>query len=336
MHVSYVADPGSVNSNYRVYQPMQALRRKGLRVDVNGAGEEPFALRRLLTADVVHVHRYLGGDGQATVERLRAQGIGVVWDNDDDLANLPRTNPKYAKYGGARRGALVRTIQAMVRAVDVVTTPSEVLAERFRAAGAADVRVVENHLPDAFPGTKPVKHDGVTLVWLAALEHQADYQGLRLKETLMRLLDAHADLRILSIGLGLGLPSDRYEHVKQVDFLGLPRALAHADVGIAPLVDIPWNQARSNVKLKEYAAAGLPWLASPVGAYRGMGEEQGGRLVADDDWHAAIDALVSDARARKKLAKRAAKWAKGETVSKHASVWEAIYCDVAARAQQRS
>lgn len=335
MHVSFVASPDSVNSNYRAYQPMQALGRKGVRFDYNGPDEEPFSLKRLLAADVVHVHRYLGGDAQAAVQRLRAQGVGVVWDNDDDLANLPRSNPNYSKYGGARRAALVKVIQAMVSTVDVVTTPSEQLAERFRAAGAADVRVIENYLPDAFPGTKPIKHDGITLVWLAGLEHQTDYQALKLKETLERLLDAHSDLRILSVGLGLGLQSDRYEHISLVAFLDLPRTLAVADLGIAPLIDIPWNQARSNVKLKEYASAGLPWLASPVGAYRGMGEDQGGRLVADDGWHQAIDTLIGDTRARKKLAKKAVKWVKGETISKHVSAWEDVYRDARAQANAR-
>lgn len=335
VRISYVSDIDSVNSNYRAYQPMQALPAKRYEIEWNRAGEPPFSSARLAGADVVHVHRYLGGDAQKTVERLRAQGIGIVWDNDDDIANIPRANPNYAKYGGARRTALVRTIATMLRSVDVVTTPSAVLAQRFRDAGAADVRVIENHLPDAFPGTSVRRDDGITLVWLAGLEHQIDYQRLRLQETLLRLLDAHRDLRILSVGLGLGLKSDRYEHIPQADFLDLPRVLARGDFGIAPLVEMPWNEAKSNVKLKEYAAAGLPWLASPIGPYTGMGESQGGLAVADDGWHEAIDRMIGDARGRKKLAKRATKWAKGETISKHIGEWEAVYRDAAAAGRAR-
>lgn len=314
---------------------MQALAREGHAVSYNRAGEVPFDARRLLSADIVHIHRYIGGDAQRTVEQLRARGIGVVWDNDDDLASLPRSNPKYSKYGGPKRGALVRTLQAMATTADIVTTPSEVLAERFRDLGADDVRVIENYVPDAFPGVKQPTHDGVVVAWLAGLEHQTDFQQLRLKTTLERLLEAHPDLRVLSIGLGLGLTKDRYEHIRLVDFLDLPHVLAGADIGIAPLIDIPWNQARSNVKLKEYASAGLPWLASPVGAYRGMGEHQGGRIVDDSDWHQALDALITDARGRKKLAKRATKWVRGQTISKHVSEWEAVYRDAHRLARAR-
>lgn len=334
MRISYITNPDGVNSNYRAYQPMEALTRKGHTVDCNRRGG-PQVTPAVFDADVVHIHRFIGREMLAVVEQLHARGIGVVWDNDDDIANVPRSNPNYAKYGGARRPALVRSLNAMLGAVDAVTTPSAHLAAQFRAAGAQDVRVIENYLPIAFPGVTAAKAPGVTIVWLAGLEHQVDYQRLRLQETFVRLLDAHADLRILSIGLGLGLATDRYEHIKLVDFLALPRTLARADIGIAPLVELPWNAARSNVKVKEYAAAGLPWLASDFGAYRGLGEAQGGRLVSDDGWHEALDALIADARARKKLAKRAAKWAKGETISKHVDAWEAVYRDAHARAQRR-
>lgn len=335
MRISYVADTNSVNSNYRAYQPMQAVEAKGHDVSWNRADEVPFSPARLAGTDVVHIHRFVGGDSQRAVERLRAQGVGIVWDNDDDIANIPRSNPNYVKYGGAKRAAFARAIAAMLRTVDVVTTPSAVLAQRFRAGGAADVRIIENHLPDAFPGQKAIQHHGVTLVWLAGLEHQVDFQRLRLQETLLRLLDAHPELRIVSMGLGLGLKSDRYEHIPKVEFFDLPRTLARADFGIAPLAAMPWNEAKSNVKLKEYGAAGLPWLASPVGPYLGMGESQGGLLVPDDGWHEAIDRLIDDARGRKKLAKRAAKWAKGETISKHVGEWEAVYRDAAAAGRAR-
>ncbi|MBB4661620.1 glycosyltransferase [Conexibacter arvalis] len=335
MRIAYISDPDGVNSNYRAYQPMATLMGQGHHVSYNRRGEPLFRLSEIVQSDVVHIHRYRGGEMQRLVDQLRERGVGIVWDNDDDLTNVPRSNPKYAKYSGARGAAVARAIGSIVRAADVVTTPSERLAASFRASGADDVRVIENYLPDAFPGTASVRHDGVVVAWLAGLEHQVDYQSLRLRETLDRLLDAHADLRISSIGLGLGLESDRYEHVKQIDFFEIPKFLSRADIGIAPLVDIPWNQARSNVKLKEYGAAGLAWLASPVGGYLGMGEREGGHLVPDDGWHAALDRLITHARERRKLAKRASKWAKGQTIGKQIAAWEKAYLDASERARAR-
>jgi glycosyltransferase involved in cell wall biosynthesis len=268
--------------------------------------------------------------------QARAAGIGVVWDNDDDLLAIPRSNPRYKRYGGpANRARAHAALKGLLSAVDIVTTPSDRLALQYRELGARNVRVLENFLPPEFSRARPVKHDGTALAWLAGLEHQVDYERLRLRQVFERLLGEHPDLRIFSIGLGLGLPVDRYDHDRMVDFLELARALARADIGIAPLVDIPWNQARSNVKLKEYGAAGLAWLASPVGSYVGMGEKQGGLLVPDDGWYDALHTLIVDARRRRKLAKSATKWAKGQGIEKHAHLWEASLRDAATQARAR-
>lgn len=333
MRISVISDANLVNSNYRAYQPVMALARKGHEIHVNRKSEPRFRPATLLQSDVVLVHRYADRELQGIVGQLTRGGIGVVWDNDDDVAAIPRSNPNYRRLGGANARRVELELAKMVRLANVVTTPSTLLAEKYRAGGASDVRVLENFLPPDFDRVKPQKHDGVVIAWLAGLEHQVDYQQLRLRETLERLLDAHADLRVMSIGLGLGLRSDRYEHTPLVDFFDLARVLSAADIGIAPLTDIPWNQARSNVKLKEYAAAGLPWLASPVGSYVGMGDSEGGRLVADDGWMDALTDLIVNDRARKKLAKRAAKWAKGQAIEKHAHLWERAFEDAIARAR---
>lgn len=326
MRIRYITNPHSINSNYRAYQPMMELGRRGHECEYNRPGEPVFPLRELLRADVVHVHRQLMPETIDAMRGLREAGVPVLWDNDDDIANVPRENPNYALLGGKNARGVRQMIGEIVRLANVVTTPSERLAEQFSAAGAAEVRVIENYLPREFPEQRAISHDGVVVAWLAGLEHQLDYQRLRLRETLERLLDADPAVRVLSIGLGLGLSDrSRYTHHRAVEFYDLPRALAAADIGIAPLVDVPWNQARSNVKLKEYGAAGLPWLASPVGGYPQLGADEGGRLVADDDWFDAITALIADARGRRKLAKRARKWAKRQTIDRHVDAWEQAY-----------
>lgn len=335
MRIGLLSDPELVNSNYRSYQPLAAVARCGGHEVLRNFRGRELTEAQLLRCDAVQFHRLASEGARVLAGRLRDAGVGVVWDNDDDVAALPRSNPHYARLGAAGRRAMVLGTAEMVRIADVVTTPSEALAAKFRELGAADVRVLENRLPREFMRVKPIAHEGVVIACLAGLEHRLDYEQLGLRDALARVLDAHPDVRLLTIGLGLGLAPERTEHIPLAGFLDLVRILARADVGLAPLVDIPWNRARSNVKLKEYAAAGLAWLASPVGPYGGMGERQGGRLVADGDWHAAIEQLVVDSRTRRKLAKRGAKWVKGECVDAHAREWEAALRDAAARGAAR-
>jgi len=333
VRIGLLSDPELVNSNYRAYQPLAAVARRSGHEVLRNFRDRSLAPDELLRCDVVHVHRIAQPDMRALARRLREAGVGIVWDNDDDVSALPRSNPHYRRLGAAGRRQMVEGTAEMVRLADVVTTPSAALAEKFRDQGAPDVRVLENRLPREFMNVKPVRHDGVVIACLAGLEHRLDYEQLQLRDTLGALLDAYPDLRLLTIGHGLGLAPERTEHIPLAGFRDLVRILARADVGIAPLVDIPWNRARSNIKLKEYAAAGLAWLASPVGPYLGMGERQGGRLVADDAWHSELERLIANARARRKLAKRGAKWVKHEGVDEHAADWEDALRDAARRAQ---
>ena len=175
--------------------------------------------------------------------------------------------------------------------------------------------------------------EGVTIGWIAGLEHAIDVERIPIRETLQELVDTRPEVRVMSIGLGLGLRGERYRHVNVVPLMELTRACGVFDVGIAPLSDIAMNRARSNVKLKEYAAAGACWLASPTGPYAELGEKQGGRLVADDGWHDAIARLVDKPRERAKLTKRAGRWVADETLSKNARTWEARFEEAIRRAR---
>jgi Glycosyl transferases group 1 len=329
VRIAIVGDLELVNANYRAYQPMRELLLKGHDVSCQRDGEPRVRLERALSSDVLYIHRYVDEELVAVVRRCRDEGVAVVWDNDDDLTAVPKGHPRYRHFAGPRRQQLQLATRRMVAMADIVTTPSEHLAAKFMALGASDVRVVENFLPREFIGTRTRSHVGVVIGWIAGLEHQADYQALRLRETLTRLLQAHEDVRVHSVGLALGLAGARYEHVRGAEFLELAQIAAGYDVGIAPLADIPFNRSRSNVKLKEYASAGVPWLASPVGAYASMGAEQGGRLVSDDRWYEELDRLIVSARERRKLARRAAKWGRRQGIAQNIGVWEAIFDDAA-------
>jgi glycosyltransferase involved in cell wall biosynthesis len=170
---------------------------------------------------------------------------------------------------------------------------------------------------------------------VAGYEHIYDLRELRLRDSLRRLLDTREDVRVVSIGLDLSLERDRYRYMPMVHYADLPRLTAEWDVGIAPLADVSFNRARSNCKLKEYAAVGTPWLASPVGPYLGLGEREGGRLVEDDGWDDALQRLVDSPRERAKLGKRGRKWARSHAMSRNVKRWEAALSEAVERRRSR-
>jgi glycosyltransferase involved in cell wall biosynthesis len=319
----------AINSLYRSFVPMQELAHRGHSVHIEERNDvqDP---TMLFKADVVHFMRFYHPAMVRLARRLKDAGVAIVWDNDDDLSVAsPGRRDSPLLLQGVRSG-----IAAMVRCAHVVTTPSEMLADRYRRLDAADVRVLDNYLPPTF--TRPERvmpHPGITIGWLAALEHQVDYERLGLRDTLERLLARHQHLEIISVGLGLGLRSRRYRHMPITLYGELPELLVHFDVGIAPLSDVPFNQGRSTIKVKEYSALGVPWLASPTGPYRSLSEEEGGRLVEDDAWYRELEQMILDADARSRLGRRARLWAQGETIEQHIDGWEAALTDAVERAR---
>ncbi len=329
MRLGAVAQEGA-NGYYRLLLPSMALRERGHDVvHVVQEYKRVIDIQPLIGCDLVHIHRpaILYDDGDV-VTRLLERGIAVGFDEDDNVVDMPlgleeRTDQPWAPR--ARRN--FELLLEHVHRVDLVTTPSDHLADRFEAAGARNVQVVDNYLPGAFSRVAPQGHDGFVIGWHAGREHLVDADELGLAETLARILDAHPDARVETINIELELDHSRYRCDEALPIAELTRRLADFDLGLVPLADIPFNHGRSNVKAREYAAAGVPWLASPVGSYADLGPDQGGRLVAAGDWFDAIDALIRSRRDRRKLAKAAKAWAKDETIWNMAPVWERLFRD---------
>lgn len=327
-----IAEGDGPNARYRVFAPAEALRRRGHRVLASVWGEmrDPNAL---LDYDVVYGWR-LHDEFFTRVARLLADArIGFVWDNDDNLTAVDvKGRPNYKFFTGLNGQKIFAQQSALMRLANLVTTPSPGLAEHYRTTTGADVRVVENFVGMTAPRTAPRKPQQIAVGWVAHVEHQTDIERLRLQETMERLLERHPHVHVLTVGCGLGLRSNRYQHIRRVPFEKLPNYVTAFEVGIAPIADSEFNRSRSNIKVKEYAALGVPWLASPMGPYAGLGEDQGGRLVADDRWYEEIEQLVLDGRARRKLAKRAAGWGRSQTIEGNVHVWEAVLGEAAQRA----
>jgi Glycosyl transferases group 1 len=327
MRLGAVGQDGA-NGYYRLLLPLMAMRERGHDVvHVVQEYKRVIDVRPLARCDHVHIHRpaLLYDDG-AVVTRLLEAGISVGFDEDDNVIDMPLGLEEITDQPWAPRAR--RNFELLlehVARVGLVTTPSEHLAERFEAAGASNVHVVENYLPGAFSRVQPQGHDGIVIGWHAGREHLVDAEQLGVVPMLERVLDAHPDARVETINIDLRMDHERYSCEEALPIDRLTGRLADFDIGLVPLADIPFNQGRSNVKAREYAAAGVPWLASPVGSYRQLGREEGGWLVEDDKWFEAIDALIRAGRERSKQGKRAKAWAKRETIWNMVGVWEQLF-----------
>jgi glycosyltransferase involved in cell wall biosynthesis len=81
------------------------------------------------------------------------------------------------------------------------------------------------------------------------------------------------------------------------------QALASADIGLMPLADDAYTRGKCAFKLLQYMAAGLPCVASPVGANNEvLADGRSGLLAASTaDWEVALARLLADAPLRQAM-----------------------------------
>ena len=311
------------------------LTHPGIAGDVDitlaDAGE---ALR--LRPDLFFLHRHaVPDDAQAEALLAHAAKLGapVIYDLDDDLVDVPADHAEAGRLL-ARRAAVLRLL-AGATAVHV-STP--LLADRlapFVRGGRERIRIVPNGLDERLwldgaegfgtPRVAALAAAGVVerpvrLLYMGTATHAAD---LALILPALRRLHETFGERIAIDIVGIQAPGALPPFLNRVEVPRVPgrsypafvawladrQRAAPWSIGLAPLVDIPFNRCKSPIKLMDYAALGLVTVASRIAAYEraenpivaqgltqglGQGPVGGGALLAEGEgeWFHALARLI--------------------------------------------
>lgn len=207
---------------------------------------------------------------------LKARGCRIIADIDDDPWSL-EASPTLGKQEWPRER--LAWFNRVLRLVDQITvsTPELQLLVTVMFPGQP-VKVVPNTVPHTAPplrlprtSASPLRLGWTGAPWtrphdLALLKPLAN----RLRdESSIRWVHVGHDPHRPSLAQILGLPEEHVEtHPVQPHATYLQ--CLHFDVGLAPLADTLFNTYKSDLKLLEYSAAGIPWLASDVPPYRAL------------------------------------------------------------------
>ena len=159
-----------------------------------------------------------------------------------------------------------RRLRRMVEHCRLVVTGAQPLAN-WVAPFARRVEVVPTPVDLArFPVAAHEAREVLRLGWIGTTGNLAYLGDL---EPVLRQLVAEGvrlEVRVISAGKPgwTGVPSLEVPWSEAVE----AEALAACDVGLAPLPDDPWTRGKGAYRSIQYAAAGLPTVASPVGANR--------------------------------------------------------------------
>jgi glycosyltransferase involved in cell wall biosynthesis len=281
----------------RLQSLVEPLGRRGLQVDVQERPRSFFARRRLLRRasgfDAVLLQRKMLDPGDMRL--LRHKSRRIFFDVDD--AVMFHSRP----VGPIERCRTRRRFVATAQNSNLVVAGNQYLAELFRAEGAKCVVLPTCVEPGHYQVKKHEAGGSPTLVWIGS-SSTLPY----LRESFAALGAAAArvaGLRLLVIAdrapEGCPIPTEHVIWSEESE----AAALGRGDIGIAPTPSDPWTLGKCGFKIVQYMAAGLPVIASPVGANAEivLGEKTG--LLPGDfsDWPEAIATLAGDVELRNKM-----------------------------------
>jgi hypothetical protein len=330
---------------HRLIWPSEELRRAGhdvtvvdpsaRRLELQMDGNEVLRVNLDPSFDVVVMQRVSHAYLCQAVGVLRGQGHAVVVDVDDDLAAIHPSNPAFTwlhptkgpekTNGGQPNLHSWANVARACRDASLVTATTPVLLQRYAAHGRGVV--LPNYLAEHYYG---IPHENSDLVgWPAALHsHPDDPQAVG--PAIARLVGEGYRFRGFGLaddlGKAFGVPREHWsridgyrEHIELEDW---PVRVAELGIGLAPLADTRFNQAKSWLKPLELAAAGVPWVGSPRAEYQRLHRMGCGVLVdRPKDWYSRVRRLVGDSALRADLSARGRAVAEELRLRDHAWRW---------------
>jgi glycosyltransferase involved in cell wall biosynthesis len=323
----------NASSRHRALQYFPYLRRHGLQPvacrpvpeavyqrlverAVGSRGSKPgfyglFLVCRLLDilrakhSDVVVIQRDLFPFGPPLLERLLARRSSrLVYDTDDATYLRPAFTPN-TPFQRLRRFDKFAQVVSRARWVSVATEPIAAWARRYNpnvSVVPMAVDLAEYDRVGCRPVSRPVGARTV-LGWAGTAG------GLRYLEALAPVLREIADrrsivLRAISGGYrDVCLPGVPVEARPWQAATALEDLKAF-DIGLVPLDDTPFEQAKFPFKLLQFLALGVPAVSARVGVARDVVEHGRNGLLAGspEEWRVGLEALIADAGMRKRLA----------------------------------
>lgn len=304
---------------YRVVSPLDALREQGWDTGY-GAGEPPDLDSRIIVAQRMDKHDAL------PFWRRWKKDHRLVYEIDDNIFDVDITN--WMAHGAYSKADVRDAVEHAAQVADMVTVTTEPLAEVMREFNP-DVRVIPNVVPDAVLSMERCHQPKVVLGWQGGASHARDLALIA--PSLRHVLDKHrrrAELHIMGTDYRetIGRPGRFTDWVPIAAGLGYFRSIDF-DIGLAPLTGTHFDESKSAIKAIEYAALGIPVLASDVEAYRGfvVNGVNGYLCKRKGDWGRRLEELIMDDAAREEMGRNARESARAHTMSTGVKRWAEAY-----------
>lgn len=214
-----------------------------------------------------------------------------VYEVDDDLGEVPEAS-YHASY--MPTDIMERVAKGMALC-DRVTTTTAPLAERLRALGAKDVRVVPNGLPqERLREHAPNPRNRIRIGFAGGISHAGDLEIIR-----HVMATVHEEVTWVFFGMQPENPSARtefHEGVPVQAYLDKMSTL-NIDLMLAPLENNEFNRCKSNLRLIEAGAVGASVIAQDMPCYREEKPPVFAYATTPENWTQAVQRFIQVSQA---------------------------------------
>jgi glycosyltransferase involved in cell wall biosynthesis len=257
----------------------------------------------------------------------RAGHSKLVFEIDDDLWNVdPSNRASYGFYDADRRRRLVENITV----ADLVTVTTEPLADLV-SQWNPNVVILPNMVPAwMLTHDRPRNASRVTIGWGGGPSHSRDFGEVArpLKRILQRFGDA-VEFHNIGEDYSARVASNRgrTRFSPWCDSVGDYLRTVDYDIAATPLRPSVFNDSKSDLKLLEASALGIPSIVSDTGPYERavLGGAPALTATTHREWEERLVELIQSPTDREQLGKEAREWASKRTVEGNAHLWADAY-----------
>jgi len=289
-------NPSRASFRQRIGVYLGTLRSNGINTEVAKLPNGSLARRKLFkrAADFDGVFLHKKGLNFFDAFWLRRYSKKLIYDFDDAVMYSPKAPD---------RNSLSHFIpfRRTAKLADMIIAGNSYLAEHARKFNP-NVEILPTGLDtEAYKVQDGPRNDGkIRLVWigskstlcyLAEIKPALEEIGSRFDNVILRIIcDDFLNLQ--------NVPVEKYLWSEETEATDL----ATCNIGLAPLPDNRFTRGKCGFKSLQYASAGLPVIASPVGVNTDY-IRQGGGYLADgvSDWIDKLCQLISDPQLRKQM-----------------------------------
>lgn len=317
MKVAVVPDDAGAVGYYRQLWPAQAVQALHPDWDIRPYRPNSLKIREVYgkrgvqvsgvdfrDLDLIVLQRVGTANEVSMIKALQARGIAVLLDIDDALHCIPKSNAAWPLWNKDPECHWSH-LEKAARLADLVTVTTGALAKHYGKHNR--VEKIPNFLPDiGYPrvpeGTG--ENSPIVIGWAGSRHVHADDLKV-VGGALKAVLDENEDVCVKIVGDAqwaarqLQVPRSRLIDAGHTSLSEYYPTLAGTDIGIVPLEDNRFNQAKSWLKAMEYMGAGAHVIASDTPANRELARRVTALDIAEfeeESWGVLLHYAIEDMR----------------------------------------